>query len=101
MNVRSMSRKSLLRKLVTGITTLAFAVLVSVAATHLHVGADTDDGCAVCAAVIGKLEGPGSPPLVVAAASVDYVQTQFRAAPRLERSFVVVLPPACGPPYSA
>jgi len=93
---------SLYRKIVAGVSALAFVFLVSLAATHLHVGAEGDDGCAVCAAVVGKLEGPSLPAIDIAPPSVAYPgQYPLLLAARIERVYVVVLPPSCGPPSLA
>ena len=86
------------RTLIAVVSAAAFALLVSVAATHLHVGADADEACAVCAAVIGKLEGPPAPPVVVPPADLAQFWQQFLAAAQVARGVVVVLPPSCGPP---
>ena len=52
----SASRHSPTRALIAAVSAVAFALLVSIAATHLHTGVDSDEACAVCAAVIGKLQ---------------------------------------------
>jgi hypothetical protein len=98
---RSKLSSSLYRTIVAGVSALAFVFLVSVAATHLHIGADGDDGCAVCAAVVGKLEGPSSPAVAVAPAGVAYLEQPLQSAPRFTRVVLVVLPPSCGPPSIA
>jgi hypothetical protein len=98
---RSRLTSSLYRTIVAGVSALAFVFLVSVAATHLHLGAEGDDGCAVCAAVVGKLEGPSSPTVAVAPAGVVYLEQPPQSAPRFERVVLVVLPPSCGPPSFA
>jgi hypothetical protein len=97
---RSRARPFLSRVAAT-LTAVAFAILVSVAATHLHIGPDADEGCAVCAAVIGKLEGPSSPPLAVAACSGAYAVPRVLVAQRDAAAILVVLPPSCGPPHLA
>jgi hypothetical protein len=89
------------RVLIATVSVVAFAVLVSVAATHLHIGADADEACAVCAAVIGKLEGPAAPPVVVPPADPAQFWQQFTATAQVARGLVVVLPPSCGPPVVA
>jgi hypothetical protein len=86
------------RILIATASVVAFVVLVSVAATHLHIGADADEACAVCAAVIGKLEGPAAPPAVVPPADAAQFWQRFLAAAQVARGVVVVLPPSCGPP---
>ncbi len=98
---RSIFASTLYRTVVAGVSALAFVFLVSVAATHLHVGAEGDDGCAVCAAVVGKLEGPSSPAVAVAPAGVAFLEQPPQSAPRFERVILVVLPPSCGPPLLA
>ena len=62
---------------------------------------DADEGCAVCAAVIGKLEGPSAPPVVIPPASLAQFWQRFLAAAQVARGVVVVLPPSCGPPIVA
>src|ERR1700738_3451617 len=89
------------RALVAAVSAVAFAILVSIAATHLHTGLDADEACAVCAAVIGKLEGPSSVPVVVAPASIPYFWRRSPGAPHVARGVRVVLPPSCGPPRFA
>lgn len=86
------------RVLIATASVVAFAALVSVAATHLHIGADADEACAVCAAVIGKLEGPPAPPVVIPPATLAQFWQRFVAAAQVARGVVVVLPPSCGPP---
>ena len=89
------------RTLIAVVSAAAFALLVSVAATHLHIGADADEACAVCAAVIGTLESPPPPPVVIPPASLAQFWQQFLAAAQVARGVVVVLPPSCGPPTVA
>src|ERR1700674_938001 len=89
------------RVLIAVVSAVAFAILVSIAATHLHTGLDSDEACAVCAAVIGKLEGPSSLPAVVPPASIPYFWQRPPAAPHVARVVRVVLPPSCGPPRFA
>jgi hypothetical protein len=89
------------RALIAAVSAVAFAVLVSIAATHLHTGLDSDEACAVCAAVVGKLEGPSSLPAVVPPASIPYFWQRAAAAPHVVRIVQVVLPPSCGPPRLA
>ena len=92
---RRLSRRSLFALTLTGI---AFTVLVSVAATHVHIAPDADEGCALCAAFAGKIEGPSVsvPPAAVAAV----IQTVCVApVPRLlPLAPAHLLPPTCGPP---
>jgi len=54
-----------LRRALVALSVPAFAIPVSVAATHLHVRADSDTDCPICSAVVGKLETPGLPPVPV------------------------------------
>jgi hypothetical protein len=95
---RRHSRRSLI---VLALTAGAFAFLVSVAASHLHITADDDDGCAVCAAFAGKLEGPSAYVPTVAVATVTHLaaaQPMLRPAPPAPAH---LLPPNCGPPQAA
>ena len=94
-------RFSSYRAVIAAIAAVTFAILVSVAATHLHVGLDTDEGCAVCAAFVGKLEGPSTPAIAVPPVSVSYFAHPPRVAPQVEPLALVVLPPSCGPPRFA
>jgi energy-coupling factor transporter ATP-binding protein EcfA2 len=97
----SASRHSRARVLIAAVSAVAFAILVSIAATHLHTGLDSDEACAVCAAVIGKLEGPSSVPAVVPPASIPYFWQRPPSARHVARVVRVVLPPSCGPPRFA
>jgi hypothetical protein len=89
------------RRVIVALTGIAFAILVSVAATHLHIGPDADEGCAVCAAVVGKLEGPTPPPMAVCPTSDVSTLEQFQVAQQVACAILVVLPPSCGPPHVA
>jgi hypothetical protein len=97
----SASRHSPARVLIAAVSAVAFAILVSIAATHLHTGLDSDEACAVCAAVIGKLEGPSSVPAAVPPPSIPYFWQRPPPAPHVARVVRVVLPPSCGPPRFA
>jgi hypothetical protein len=102
MIVRASGSKHLpYRPLIAAVSVVAFAILVSIAATHLHTGLDSDEACAVCAAVIGKLEGPSSLPAVVPPPTTPYFWQRPPAAPHVARVVRVVLPPSCGPPRFA
>ncbi len=89
------------QRVVCGLVALCFAWLASVAATHLHIGPDADDGCAVCAAVVGKVAGPSAVPTVKVSPDINYWLPIHpgRHAPAV--ILAVVLPPSCGPPYSS
>jgi len=80
---------------------VAFLVLVFGASTHVHMDADGDEGCAVHMAVVGKFEGPSSPPIVVPPASVTYRSQQPQGSRQIAPASPVVLPPSCGPPQLA
>jgi hypothetical protein len=92
------SRRS---RLTAAVTAIAFAILVSVAASHVHVGADADRVCAVCAAFAGKLEGPTCKVVVPHPVLVAFREREVPEAASVPRSFSVVLPPSCGPPRVA
>ena len=88
-------------RVVCALTALCFAALASLAATHLHLGPDADETCAVCAAVVGKVAGPVATPAITLGLELNY---WLAVAPRqrpLLLAFAVVLPPSCGPPYSS
>jgi hypothetical protein len=97
----SAARFSSYRAVMAAVAAVAFAIMVSIAATHLHIGLDADEGCAVCAAFVGKLEGPSTPSLAVPPVSVYYFAGPLRIAPQVESPVLVVLPPSCGPPRFA
>jgi hypothetical protein len=97
-NPRALPRS---RRVVVTLTGVAFAILVSVAATHLHIGPDTDAACAVCAAFTGKLEGPSASPLAAPAIRIVYASPQARFPRSPAAAILVVLPPSCGPPHFA
>ncbi len=86
------------RRLVTAWTAMCFAVLVSIAASHLHLGADVNETCTVCAAVTGQLAGPSSASVAVPTLEISrWVQIVESPVPS-PRVRAVVLPPSCGPP---
>jgi len=86
---------------IAAVTAVAFAILVSVSATHLHVGADADEACALCAAFAGKLEGPIAQVPVPPRITVGYLESESQPAPQVKQAYLVVLPPSCGPPLVA
>jgi hypothetical protein len=85
------------RRLVAAIIAVAFAFLVSVAASHLHRAGDHANGCVVCAAFAGKLEAPGAIDPSPAAVLVAFVWPEPAPAPRHAGLLAVTLPPSCGP----
>lgn len=92
-----------LGRLAWAITLLAFTILVSVAATHLHIGAELDDSCAICAAFgVGKLKGPAPSVVASVPVAITWFQLEPQRPPSLPHNVVVViLPPSCGPPTIA
>lgn len=88
-------------RVVCGLTALCFAALVSLAATHLHLGVDGDEGCAVCAAVVGKVAGPIAVPAVKLNLELNYRLAPPPSHCSLPFALAVVLPPSCGPPYAS
>ena len=83
---------------VLAFTAIAFTLLVSVAASHLHIAPDADEACAVCAAFAGKIEGPSAYVPTVAVANVIrivYLTPVCRLVPPAPAH---LLPPTCGPP---
>jgi len=84
--------------LVLAVTAGAFALLVSVAASHLHIAPDADEACAVCAAFAGKIEGPSLSVPTVAVATVVHTVCITPVAPLLPPPPAHLLPPTCGPP---
>ena len=91
-------RRNTFHRVVCGVTAVVFAILVSVAATHLHVGADQDEACALCAAFAGKLEGASAPPLPAPTAMAVALHVPALPQPQITPPSVVALPPSCGPP---
>ena len=88
-------------RLVLVVTALAFTILVSVAASHLHVTADDDRDCAICAAFAGKVEGPSASVAILAPAIAVYVDRAWRPRRQIARSTPILVPPSCGPPLVA
>jgi len=83
-------------------TAFAFAFLVSVAATHLHVGADADVSCPVCAAFGGgKLERPAPILAVPTPMAVSGFCQGYQAFPQVSGFTPAIIPPSCGPPRLA
>jgi hypothetical protein len=77
---------------------LAFILLVSNAATHLHASVAAAHDCAICTAVADKVGGTPVPPAPVVSVQLQPYLLFFVAtyvaiyvSPRL-------LPPGCGPP---
>lgn len=101
--LRRTTRASRLQRIAAAIIAVAFAILVSVAASHLHLGADQDEACSICAAFgIGKVKGPTPNVVVPAPVVVTYLRQETQSAPPLAHNVVVVvLPPSCGPPLVA
>jgi hypothetical protein len=94
-------RHSRASALITIVSAIAFALLVSVAATHLHISPAGDSDCEICTAVAGKLTSPPA----VAIAPAPHLLTVFAvAAPvliQVARVAPTLLPPSCGPPIAA
>jgi hypothetical protein len=90
------------RALAAGLTAVAFAMLVLLAATHLHVSSTDEDGCEICSAVVGQLATPGTiDPLPQPRLCVGFVApaaTYRSAAPHRRAN---LLPPSRGPPPAA
>jgi len=88
------------RSLIATLTAIAFALLVSLAALHVHTTEADQDGCAICTAVIGKVSGP--PPVVAALPPVftAFVVADTCDAPAAPRRAQNLLPPSCGPPVA-
>ena len=79
-------------------TAMAFTLLVSVAASHLHIAPDGDEGCAVCAAFAGKIEGPSASVPTLELASVGYTVCSTPVSRPVPATPAHLLPPTCGPP---
>ncbi len=95
------SRRSRRELFVLALTAIAFTLLVSVAASHLHMTPDGDEGCAVCAAFAGKIEGPSVTVPTVAVATVVHC-LRIVSVSRLDPPDPAhLLPPNCGPPQPA
>ncbi|HLX27556.1 MAG TPA: hypothetical protein VKV24_03580 [Casimicrobiaceae bacterium] len=89
------------QRIAAAILLLAFAILASIAASHLHVGADQDEFCSLCAAFgSGKLEPPSLPVTVPTPIPLTYLVAEFERPSQVSRATPVVLPPGCGPPPS-
>jgi len=91
-------RRSRPELFVLALTAIAFTILVSVAASHLHVTPDADDGCALCAAFAGKIEGPSLTVPTVAVATVIHCVRIVPASRPNPPGPAHLLPPNCGPP---
>ena len=88
-------------RLIAIVSAIAFALLVSVAATHLHFSPVGDSDCEICTAVAGKLSGP---PTVAVAPTLPLFAALPVATPVLvsvARVAPTLLPPSCGPPQRA
>ncbi|HTS21075.1 MAG TPA: hypothetical protein VMN79_04605 [Casimicrobiaceae bacterium] len=89
------------RRVVATVCAIAFAILASVAASHLHIGADQDEACAVCAAFAGKLESPVAQPPALAPVALAFWRCEVPQDAQVRHRLVVILPPSCGPPEVA
>jgi hypothetical protein len=99
--LRNQRSIALSHRVIGALSAIAFAILVSVAATHLHIGPDADEACPVCAAVAGKLAGPSVIPVAGIAPGIP---CWLAVPPRQHSSpltLAVVLPPSRGPPRNA
>jgi hypothetical protein len=94
-------RRLLLTRLVLWTTALTFAILVSIAASHVHVVSGDDDPCAVCAAFTGKVHGGG--PHQDASRRFVVVHRVVTALPQSQWVGIppTLPPPSCGPPVVA
>jgi len=95
---RLAKRRALGRAIVVALTAITFALLASLAASHLHIPPDSDHDCAVCAAFAGKLESPG---VCVPVAPVSQVPHRVALAPAIRPAPAApthLLPPSRGPP---
>jgi hypothetical protein len=93
-------RISRYRKFVCAITGIAFALLVSIEASHLHIGIEPD-ACPLYTAFAGKVEGPSAEVTLSQPVLVAYYQPVECGAPDVAHCVVVVLPPSRGPPQVA
>jgi hypothetical protein len=94
-------RRSWRCRFVLGLTALTFTLLVSVAASHLHIAPDADETCAVCAAFAGKIEGPSVSVPTLALASLVYTVCSHPVSRPVPPAPAHLLPPTCGPPQLA
>jgi hypothetical protein len=94
-------RPLLLTRLVLWATAITFAVVASLAASHVHVVPGDDDPCAVCAAFTGKVHAAG--PHGDASRRFVVVHLVVAALPQSQRVGVspTLPPPSCGPPVVA
>jgi len=95
------TRASRMRVLITLAVGLAFLLLVSVSAAHIHFKAVDEDGCSICAVVVGGLHSPPAlqiapPPRLPPLATRAHVDTTF-----IGGTLQAARPPSCGPPKSA
>ena len=91
-----------LPRIAAAIVLVAFALLTSIAAGHLHVGADQDQYCSLCAAFgAGKLKTPSAGGVAPRPLALSYWWLECDGGAPLSHSAPVVLPPSCGPPRIA
>ena len=97
----SKRRPLLLTRLVLAVTAAAFAILVSLAGSHLHVGPDDDEACAVCTAFADKLHDAAPPNGVVRAFVAVHLVVATLPQPQRIGVAPTLPPPSCGPPIVA
>jgi hypothetical protein len=96
------TRSSPLPRIAAAVVLVAFALLTSIAAGHLHVGADQDQYCSLCAAFgAGKLKTPSAGGVAPRPLALSYWRLECDGGSQLSHSAPVVLPPSCGPPRIA
>jgi hypothetical protein len=96
------TRSSPLPRIAAAIVLVAFALLTSIAASHLHVGADQDQYCSLCAAFgAGKLKTPSAGGAAARPLALSYWRLEGDSDSQLAHSAPVMLPPSCGPPRIA
>ena len=91
-------RRSWRSRFALALTAIAFTLLVSVAASHLHIAPDADEACAVCAAFAGKIEGPSAALPTLAPARLVYTVCANPVSRPVPPAPAHILPPTCGPP---
>jgi len=88
-------------RLVFAFTALAFAIVASIAATHLHAVPDEDAACAICTAFGGKLHDSGRAEAVCTAFLLIHPLGKVLSEPQRVGVAPTLPPPSCGPPAAA
>jgi hypothetical protein len=101
LHLTSKGRRLLFARLVLALTAAAFAIVVSVAASHVHVVPDEDNACSVCTAFDGKLHDGDPAQAAAHPFLLPHLVVATLPEPQRPGLAPTLTPPSCGPPVVA